>query len=229
MFILENQKNFIEYTEKVENVISPISVIQKKEDGQAFSQIEKLKSLQQKIKSTELIVPIVGGFSAGKSSLINSFLGGNILPIGIQPETALPAELRYSTTDYIEAVTANNRIDKYNLTDFDVIKQKIKSEEYRYLKIYLNNQNLKDIQPLVLVDMPGYSSPVQGHNSVIMDYTAKGIFFIFLSSVETQGTLQGNILDELSIINGINKGFSFCLSKTNLKAPSQVEEIKSIT
>lgn len=223
--MLENQKHFFEYTEKVEKAISPVSVMMEKGE-QDYSQMEKLKKLQQEIKDIELIVPIVGGFSAGKSSLINSFLGGDILPIGIQPETALPAELRYSTTDYIEAVTANKRVDKYKLSDFEIIKQKVKSEEYRYLKVYLNNQNLKAIQPLVLVDMPGYSSPVLGHNDVIMDYTAKGLFFIFLSSVETQGTIQGNILDELAKVNEISKGFAFCLSKTNLKPASQVAEIR---
>ncbi|WP_165942820.1 dynamin family protein [Histophilus somni] len=224
--MLENQKRFIEYTEKVENIISPISVIQEKEKGQKFSQIEKLKDLQQKIKTHELIVPVIGGFSAGKSTLINSFLGGDFLPIGIQPETALPAELKYHSTDYIEAVTEKGKIDQYSLADFEIIKQKVKSEEYRYLKVYLNNQNLKAIQPLVLVDMPGFSSPVLGHNEVIINYTAKGIFFIFLNSVETQGTLQGNILEELKRINEIKKGFSFCLSKTNLKPASQVDEIK---
>lgn len=223
--MLENQKYFLEYTKKVEEAISPVSIMMEKGE-QDYSQMEKLKKLQQQIKDIELIVPIVGGFSAGKSSLINSFLGEDILPISIKPETALPAELRYSTTNYIEAVTANKRVDKYKSSDFKIIKQKVQSEEYRYLKVYLNNQNLKAIQPLVLVDMPGYSSPVLGHNDVIMDYTAKGLFFIFLSSVETQGTIQGNILDELAKINEISKGFAFCLSKTNLKPASQVAEIR---
>ena len=37
--------------------------------------VEKLEAVQQSIKQQELLVPVIGDFSAGKSSLINSFLG----------------------------------------------------------------------------------------------------------------------------------------------------------
>ena len=41
-------------------------------------------------------VPFVGDFNAGKSSLINSFLGIELLPTNILPETAVSYELYYS-------------------------------------------------------------------------------------------------------------------------------------
>lgn len=40
-------------------------------------------------------VPLIGIFSAGKSSLLNLWLGQNILPVDQAPTTALATELHY--------------------------------------------------------------------------------------------------------------------------------------
>lgn len=222
--LLKTQSNYIQYTDNLRDLISPLSVINEKTEGQKENFLEIVERLKQDISQSELIVPVVGGFSSGKSSLINSFLGRSILPVGIQPETALAAELRYSEQEYVEAIGLNGKVDKYNLSDFEVIKQK--ASEYEYMKVYLNNQNLKDIQPLVLVDMPGFSSPVAGHDKAIINYNRKGVYFVFLTAVDSGGNLQSNIIREINRLNKIGKGFSFCLSKINTKAASAVIEIK---
>ncbi len=40
-------------------------------------------------------IGVFGRVSAGKSSLLNHLLGGNFLPVGVTPVTALPIRLRY--------------------------------------------------------------------------------------------------------------------------------------
>ncbi len=47
----------------------------------------------------QLVIPIVGNFSAGKSTLLNRFLGSSVLPTGITPETSLATELHYTLTN----------------------------------------------------------------------------------------------------------------------------------
>lgn len=88
---MKAKKNFLEYIKEVKNIITPLEI---PDNG--------LSDIQSQIEHAELIVPVVGGFSAGKSTLINSFLGTEILPTAVTPETALATELRYSETDYIE-------------------------------------------------------------------------------------------------------------------------------
>ena len=56
--------------------------------------ISKINFYEEKINNTELIVPVVGGFSAGKSTLINQFLGENILSTALTPETALATDIK---------------------------------------------------------------------------------------------------------------------------------------
>ena len=121
---------------------------------------EKLEAVRQSVEGQELLVPVIGDFSAGKSSLLNSFLGGDkILPTDVRPETSLAAELRFDTNERIEAVADGNVVRTYGLQDFEEIKAH--AAEYSYIKVYLNNEHVRSVEPLVLVDMPGFESPVR--------------------------------------------------------------------
>ena len=182
----------------------------------------KLPFLKNKIQNQELLIPIIGGFSAGKSTLINMFLGDNILKVDITPETALATEIRYSNENYIEAVSTT-QTQRFEIGDIDKIKQNAKN--YKFMRVYLNNENLKKIEPLVLVDMPGFDSPIDLHNEAILNYLDKGVHFIVLISVEN-GTIPKSVLRQLGDIYEFEKDFSFFLSKANLKPDSEVEEIK---
>lgn len=207
------KQTYIKYLQDVSAILSPLKFDVKKQE-------ELIDSLQ----ATELIVPVVGGFSAGKSTLINSFLGSGVLPTNITPETALATELRYGEESYFEAVKENGDSDRYDLGQTDEIKDR--AAEYKFLRLYLNNANLKAIAPLVLVDMPGFDSPIQLHNQAILSYLSKGKYFIVLISVE-DGNITNSVLREIQNINAFGKGFSFCISKANLRAPSDVNLIQN--
>lgn len=198
-----------------------------KEVVRHLQSIEIDTTIQQKlienIKDTELIVPVVGGFSAGKSTLINSWLGEEVLSTNLTPETALATELRYSIDNYIEAVKDDGTFDKYELNQSEEIKNN--ASKYQYLKLYLNNENLKSIDPLVLVDMPGFDSPLELHNTAIMNYLNRGIYFIVLTSIE-DGNLTKSTLCELENMTEFGKDFSFCLSKANLRSDEDVASVK---
>lgn len=210
--MIKRQREFLDYLNNIENIIADANL-----------ENSKIEELKKEITETELLVPVVGAFSAGKSSIINSFLKDDILPVGITPETALATELRASQSNYIEAVKQDDISDKYKITQMEEIKNKAKN--YNYLRLFLNNENLKKIEPLIIVDMPGFDSPLELHNQAILNYLNRGVFFIVVTSVE-DGCLQRSIIRELHNIVEFGKGFCFCLSKINLRAASEVEEVK---
>jgi GTPase SAR1 family protein len=214
--MLSVQKIFLNYLKEVENEVNKISF--SKEINKAFD----LLSLSETISDAELIVPIIGAFSAGKSSLLNSFLGKDYLPVGITPETALATELRFSIVEYIEAVKVNGSFEKYAIADIEEIKNR--ASEYKFLRMFINNENLRVIEPLILVDMPGFESPLDLHNQAILEYINKGVHYIVLTSVE-DGTITRSMVRQLSDIQTYGRDFSFFLSKTNLRAESEVKEI----
>ncbi len=96
--------------------------------------------------------------------------------------------------------------------------------KYSYLKVYLNNEALKNSAPLVFVDMPGFDSPISSHTHAILEYLERGVHFVILTSVE-EGNLTKRMVRELKNLLEFDKGLSFILSKTNLRTPSQVGEI----
>ena len=102
--MLQTQKKQIEFLNKLLEYVEELP--KDKED---------ILSLINEIKNTELLIPIIGGFSSGKNTLLNSFLTKEYLPVGITPETDLATEIRYSDEEYILAMKNNEEFDKYQI------------------------------------------------------------------------------------------------------------------
>ncbi|WP_187857766.1 dynamin family protein [Helicobacter pylori] len=212
--ILRAQTNFVKFLEQVLEVLKEVE-IDKKECSTLLASIQK----------QQLVIPIVGNFSAGKSMLLNRFLEKSVLPTAITPETSLATELHYSANERIEAFSNNDeKAESFELNEqsFEVIKEN--ASKYSYLKVYLNNEALKNSAPLVFVDMPGFDSPISSHTHAILEYLERGVHFVILTSAE-EGSLTKRMIRELKNLLEFDKGLSFILSKTDLRTPSQVEEI----
>ncbi|WRB28317.1 dynamin family protein [Helicobacter pylori] len=212
--ILRAQTNFVEFLEQVLEVLKEVE-IDKTECSTLLASIQK----------QQLVIPVVGNFSAGKSTLLNRFLGSSVLPTGITPETSLATELHYSANERIEAFSNNDeKTESFELNEQSFEEIKDNATKYSYLKVYLNNEALKDSVPLVFVDMPGFDSPISSHTHAILEYLERGVHFVILTSVE-EGNLTKRMVRELKNLLEFDKGLSFILSKTNLRTPSQVGEI----
>ncbi|SFS76779.1 Dynamin family protein [Succinivibrio dextrinosolvens] len=184
---------------------------------------ERSFRLHEEIKNQELIIPLIGNFSAGKSSLVNAILNTDILPVAIKPETSLATELRYGQFSSLTAIDKNNNSSS---VDISRIKELTESaSDYKYLKLSINNEYLKDIEPLVLVDMPGFNSPLDHHNQAILNYLDKGCYYIALSP-STDGTLDKRLLVRLRELAVTNRKFSLFISKSDLKDPKSIKEIQ---
>lgn len=211
--MLNSQRNFVEYLEQVNALVKKAELDKSKD------------TLIKLIKEQELLVPVVGGFSAGKSTAINAFLGEDILSVAITPETALATELRYTDGQaYAQGVKENGQIEELSLNEF--VKLKERAEDFAYAKVFLNNEKLKSIEPLILVDMPGFDAPVEAHNKAIMEYLARGAYFVILESASS-GTLAMSIKRHIENLQTLGRSFSFALTKCDLKPKSELDEIKT--
>jgi hypothetical protein len=209
--MIKIQKNYLNYLEQINKELTKVNI-----------DYEHIKILNSTIQNTELLLPIIGAFSAGKSSLINSFLGKNYLPVKLTPETALATELRYSDEEYIEAVKLDDSITKFSIDEIGKITEI--SHEFKFLRMFIKNQKLKEIEPLILVDMPGFESPLDLHNQAIIEYINRGVHYIVLTSVE-DGTITRSMVRQLTDIQEYGREFSFFLSKTNLRAEAEAKDV----
>ena len=205
--MLNNQEKFIEILNRI-NEISISCDIDNKD-------IEQLLNL---VENMPLIVPIVGDFSSGKSSLLNKFIGKDMLEVNIKPETAVPAELYYSEEEYDIGVDKDNNQIKLDNVKAENIK------DYLYIKRYINSDNLKKIEPIILVDMPGFDSPLENHNRAIMSYLDKGIYYMALVPVDA-GTITKSMLTQIKNIINFKKDFSIFITKTDLRSEANIKEV----
>ncbi|MGU5600476.1 dynamin family protein [Aeromonas caviae] len=209
--MLESQKEFATYLKKMQELLN----------DQEFSFDH---TLLQKVIETELVVPVIGAFSAGKSSLLNSLIGSDILPVGIAPETELATELRYSSEPHLLAIRPDGMQERLPVEALNSINRR--SSEFSHLRLYLDSEALKTIAPLVLVDMPGFGSSLENHNKAISYYLPRGVHFIVLTSVE-DGNITQSMLRKLDELKTYDTEFTFLISKCDLRATNQVEEVQS--
>jgi hypothetical protein len=214
--MLNKQNEYLNYLTKIQQEISVLNLSNEVINSLNFD------LLRQSLENIELITPVIGAFSAGKSTLINAFLDSSHLPVNITPETALATELRYSRKERIEAVKADDSIIEYPISDMNKVTDH--ASEYKLIRLYLSNNTLKAIDPLVLVDMPGFDSPLDLHNKAILEYINRGVHYAVLTSVE-EGNLTRSMTRQLADVQQYGRDFSFFLSKANLRADSEVEEI----
>lgn len=181
---------------------------------------QRTVELKNAVDNMNLLVPVVGEFSAGKSSLLNKFIGKKVLSVGMAPETAVPAELYYSETEYNEGVRSDGGVERIN----DVADA---ASRFVCVRRHINSQFLKDIQPIVLVDMPGFDSPLDAHNKAIFNYLDKGCHYVVLTPVDA-GTISSSMSKQIQNILSFNKKCTFFLSKTDLRSDEEVEQVKNV-
>ena len=211
--MLKIQSDFLTYLDNLKDSLNKVKL-----------DVIEQEQLAEVIQDIELLVPVVGAFSAGKSTLLNTFLGNDYLPTGITPETALATEIRFArSTEHIEAVKSDGSFDQFNLDE--ISKLGALASKYKFCRVYINSQQLSEIEPLVLVDMPGFESPLDLHNQAIMEYINRGVHYIVLTSVE-DGTLTRSMVRQLEDIQAYQRDFSFFLSKSDLRPEEDVLRVK---
>jgi GTP-binding protein EngB required for normal cell division len=78
----------------------------------------RIGSLAHRLEDNNLEVALFGRVSCGKSSLLNALLGTTVLPVGVNPITAVPTKLRYGATLRAEVTYATGHSEEVSLEEF---------------------------------------------------------------------------------------------------------------
>lgn len=209
-----NKTDLLKILEESENILSKNNIDDKVLKPIFIKQKEEIENFVAKIL-------FVGGFSVGKSALLNSFLGDEeILKEDITPETAIATELVYGENEQVIRVKENgeeltcklNEVNNLPIEGF-----------YKYIYV-LNNDSLKKLKDIVLVDMPGFDSNIEAHNKALIQYIGSATGYVFVLDLE-YGTIPQSSLDFLNEIKKYSDSFLFILNKKDKLTESQVEEV----
>jgi Dynamin family len=103
---------------------------------------------------------LFGEFNAGKSSVINLLLGGEVLPTAVLSTTRRPTYVRYAAAPQFEAISADG---KRRLIAPDAVKTSAQESVSRF-EIGLPNKLLLDFD---LLDTPGFADPSNDPQSTL--------------------------------------------------------------
>lgn len=165
---------------------------------------------------------MVGRFSAGKSALLNAVLERELLVESQLPETALAAELAYSETEYIEAVSADGKAMRLPVDAADLIEP----DQCSHAVYHINSEFLKKLPDIILVDMPGFDSSVARHNKAILQYIGQAGAYVLVVDCE-DGTLSQPTVDFLKEIRLYHSNLAIALTKCDKKLPEDVAAVEA--
>ena len=179
-------------------------------------ELGKLQKLDEEFVNYKFKIAVVGEFNTGKSSLINSLIGTNILPEGIIPTTNQIVIIENSINEeYI--VKGNDRLD---LTT-ETVKTANKSDEN--FKIYTKFKQMEDF---VFIDTAGTNDPSRLSSEVVFDLIGNVDIVLFLTSAfQPLKATEIKFLLKLVRKKDIEK-FFFIINKEDLKTDVEKIEIR---
>ena len=192
--------------------------------------VEKIKTdadalVGRMTKDNFIKIPFVGDFNSGKSSLLNTYMGRDILPTNILPETAVAYELYYAEDEklelYSEGVLKETKCSLSQIKEF-----RVSSGDVVY--VYINNEKIRQLnnRGIVLVDMPGIDSGIEAHNNAILNYIREGSVFMMFTDTE-QATFRSSAISFIREIQQYGLSINAFLSKADKKPDSEVQEIRA--
>lgn len=186
---------------------------------------EKDELVERLNKDSFVRVPVVGDFSAGKSTLLNHCLiGKDLLPTDILPTTAVSYELWYSENEMLEIWTNGKLRDTAPISSIG----NLQVSPGDVVRVFLKNEKIKELNDkgIVVVDMPGIGSGIEAHNAAIMNYIKDGSFFIVCVDIE-QGTLRTSTLSFINELKSYSLSAAVIITKSDKKADSEIESVKA--
>jgi GTPase Era involved in 16S rRNA processing len=192
--------------------------------------LEKYQRSQQWLKRAEsdanhfiVRVPLIGAFSSGKSTILNDLIGENLFSINIDPETAVPAELSYSSDEaFIACYEDGSRSD--------LTREQIRTNQLGNLhpkgriEVHLPANELAQLPHLRLVDIPGRDSGNNQHDEAINNYLARSLAYCLVVNVDA-GTLNESTRAALNELKLHDMPVIVIISKCDKKTAPEVNSV----
>lgn len=191
---------------------------------------DSLLSHQASVDNFVMKMPLVGLFSAGKSSLLNKVIKDKLLSVEITPETAIATELHY--TDDSEAFYGyDGNGHKTTLSRADVNSQsfvpsitKNQSSAYEVISAHINAPVLAQFPHVCLVDLPGLESNFSSHQQMIDTYIAQSLAYCIVVSIE-DGELKASTQQFLQELKFNNMPVILIITKSDVKTDDDAQAI----
>ncbi len=172
-------------------------------------------------ENTELIIPIVGEFSSGKTTLINSLTNSKKLETASKPTTASIYEIYFeSETEFAELIYSDGKIDVVD--DISSLKND-QLDDVPLIKVHDISNKISS--STILVDTPGLSSNDPRHIEALSKYLPNADALLLFIDINQQ--ITNSLLDFIKTNSLTHLPLYLVITKTDTKASSEIDKVKS--
>lgn len=188
-----------------------------------LNNIEKnILSIQSRLEQNDanIILPFVGEFSSGKTTLINSLTDSKQLETATKPTTATIYEIHFGS-DTCKATILN---ENNEFIEVDDISQ-LKNEQLADAKVVtVFDTSTRVPSSTILVDTPGLSSPDPKHKQTLIDFLPLADGILLVTDINQQ--ITRSLTDFIDTMKLSKKPIYLILTKSDTKSSQEIIEAK---
>jgi GTP-binding protein EngB required for normal cell division len=186
---------------------------------------QRIDLLASRLEDNNLEVALFGRVNSGKSSLLNALLSTDILPVGINPITAVPTRLQYGVTLQATVTYGHGRTEGVSVDEFRnlVTEQGNPGNTHNVARAMVQVPSPRLKQGIVLVDTPGLGSLARRGGAETLAYLPSCDLALFLIDAGT--TLNDEDVGTLRLLSEAAIPAILLLSKADLLADGDLRRV----
>lgn len=233
----QEYKGFLQKRQLLEEIIKDQLVLLKYLNMKGW--VDTINHLQERVKSDNFKVLVLGEFKRGKSTFINALLGEEILPSYAKPCTAIINEIKWGETR--RALLYFNPDDQGNIKppqeipvdeieDYVVIKDGVNEREaihntpYEKVEIFWQLELCKN--GVEIIDSPGLNEN-EIRQKVTLDYLSTVDAILFVLSCEALASMEEVKVIKNTLINAGHKDIFFICNRFDAIRKREREDLKN--
>lgn len=183
------------------------------------SELEAI-DLRSKQENANLILPLVGEFSSGKTTLINALTDSKKLETATKPTTATIYEVHFGCDScHAKVVTEDGYIQDVN--DIAELKNDVLADA-KVVTVFDTSSRVP--ATTILVDTPGLSSPDPKHKQTLVNFLPKADGIMLVTDINQQ--ITRSLTDFIETMKLSKRPIYLILTKSDTKSSNDIESAK---
>ena len=184
----------------------------------------RIDALASRLEDDSFEVALFGRVSSGKSSLLNALLGTNVLPVGVNPITAVPTKLRFGTSPKAAVAYGDGRSAVVSIEELSrlVTEQGNPGNLANIVRAIVEVPSPRLQRGILLVDTPGLGSLAKRGATETLAYLPSADLALLLIDAGT--TLSEEDIGTLRLLYAAGIPALILLSKADLLANGDLHQ-----
>lgn len=205
--------------DKIDNIETLRNIAEYLGFDNIVSELEAI-DMRSKQENASLILPLVGEFSSGKTTLINALTDSKKLETATKPTTATIYEVHFGC-DSCHAKVVDEKGELHSVQDIADLKNSTLADA-KVVTVFDTSNRVSSTT--ILVDTPGLSSPDPKHKQTLVNFLPKADGIMLVTDINQQ--ITRSLTDFIETMKLSKRPIYLILSKSDTKSESEIEAAK---